>query len=115
MGLGHLKEMIVKIDRDLLKQLNWKGDREGPWSVVSAEITGTWRWGTIREVVLRHIDTEANPLIHKPTYWSQSYQVQEGDGYYNSLDDEGQEIELVQVWPHEKTIIEYKETPNVTT
>lgn len=114
MGLGHLKEMIVKIDRDLLKELSYKGEEEGPWYVVSAEITGTWRWGTIREVVLRHIDTEANPLDPQTTYWSQSYQVQEGDSYYNSLDEGDREVELFQVWPHKKTITEYRETPNVT-
>ena len=101
----------MKINRDLFKDLSFEGDHEPPWYVLKAEIVGTWRWGTIREVVLRHIDTGANVLDPATTYWSQTYQVQEGDNYYNSLDDEGEEIELVQVWPHQIVTTVYKETP----
>jgi hypothetical protein len=92
----------VKINRDLFKQLNWKGDADGPWVVVSSEIVDTWRWGNVKEVVLRHNDG---------THWSQTYQVGTPDKYYNSLDDEGEEIELVQVWPHQIVTTVYKETP----
>lgn len=101
----------MKIDRDLLKELNWPGIDYGPWTCVSAEIIGSWRHGTIRETVLRHTDTEAKLIVAPVSYWSITFQVQEGDNYYNSLDDEGPEIELTQVYPHQTIITEYKETP----
>lgn len=101
----------MKIDRDLLKDMDSPGYDWGPWTLISEDIIGTWRWGTIREIVLRHTDTEAKLITPPVTYWKKTYRVQEGDNYYNSLDDENEEVELTQVWPHQTISIEYKETP----
>lgn len=77
----------MKISKEDLRDLIHGDAESDDWMVVQDEITGTWRWGNNHTVILQK-DT---------SLWGYNYQVQGGDNYYNSVDDEGDEVELYPV------------------
>ena len=57
------------------------------WELVDVEQVGEWRWGDIKQVTLRHL--ESGEL------WGYTYQHQGGDHWHNSYNDEGDVLDLV--------------------
>lgn len=65
---------------------------------VYSEADPSWRHGCyMMDVYLREEDD---------TYWSVNYQLS-GDGEYNTLRDDPQFVEFIQVWPRAVTVTEY--------
>jgi hypothetical protein len=76
------------IEKDLLKELVWEveGEELDGWRVRSNEITDTWRWGTIHDLVVEELATgELYGYTHRRA---------SGDGDYRSIDEEVPDVEL---------------------
>jgi hypothetical protein len=79
---------VKTIEKELLNELTWESEGveyEG-WKVRSNELAGTWRWGTIHELVIEEVTTGQ--------LYGYSHQRASGDGDYRSIDDEGPEVGL---------------------
>lgn len=91
----------MKISKGLLLDLA-HGDQPDaqPWMIVENEITGEWRWGVERRIILQH----------GTSFWGHTYKVQIGDNYYNSIEDESEEVTLREVVDEVKceTVYRYK-------
>lgn len=82
--------MKKAIDRNLLLDLCY-GDEEPDcgWSLVQKEMTGTWRWGTEHEMVVRFEEDQS--------LWGFSYRTSDGDESRNHIRDEPELVELYPV------------------
>jgi hypothetical protein len=90
----------MMIEKDLLSRLI-HGERHaapGVWEWLATEAVGTWRWGTIYQIALRHVDTEK--------MYGYEYRQQDGDEHYNSIEHESDDVELFPV--KTKTVIVYR-------
>ena len=78
----------MKISRGLLLDLT-HGDQPDaqPWIIVEDENVGEWRWGIERRIILQH----------GTDLWGYTYRVSIGDEYYNSIEDQPEEVELHEV------------------
>lgn len=63
------------------------------------EVGDEWRWGVWYRAVVK--DSEGN-------LWGTDFQVQTGDNYYNSL-EENSEVEFYPVVAKEVTVVTYEE------
>lgn len=78
----------MKISKQLLLDLSHDDEPDAqPWMIVENDDTGTWRWGVTKRIILQH----------GADLWGYDYRVQIGDSYYNSIEDNGDEVELYSV------------------
>lgn len=95
---GNKVEKLVLNSQQLADIIDEHPDNTS-YTLISDEGVGEWRWGIVREVIIK--DNATNKL------WGATYRVQIGDNYYNSLEDGGT-VHLYPVEAVEVTIIEYK-------
>lgn len=69
------------------------------WTIVAKELTGTWRWGTDHELIIK--DEAGN-------HWAWGYQLGSGDSEHNPLECEGEQIQLSKVEPYQETVTRYR-------
>ena len=88
------------IDLDLLVDLAYDGQPDDcGWIRVENEITGTWRWGTERSLVLQHSDG---------SYWGINYRVSSGDESGHNLRDLGNPATLYPMVAEKVTSIKFR-------
>jgi hypothetical protein len=96
----------MNIDKDILFEFAFysnSGVTIDGWRQVGYEYQNETRWGVIHQIILEHVD---NPGV----YWGFMMETSGGDGDWDSLQDERDVVELYEVFPHTKTIVEYKKT-----
>jgi hypothetical protein len=109
----------MKFKKEDLQELVFGGEPDGIF-VVSDEIIDTTRWSIVRELIFKKVVKEPRPSMYPPVRTEHSTHTRE-EFYrirYNTaatemqsetpFQDEDDEIECVQVWPHETKIIVYK-------
>lgn len=92
----------MKIDKETLVSLIEEDEfpDDFPWEKLDLSVIDEWRWGNVEQVTMRHKETGG--------LWGYAFQIQKGDHYWVSYEEEGDD-HLFDLYPMEAvTVIEYK-------
>lgn len=89
----------MKISKEILKELAWEGMCNN-FKVIKTELVDNTRWSLVYDEIIQDIDTGKYYLT---SYSTGATECQDESPYEYDPD----EIEVVEVVPTEKTIIEY--------
>lgn len=93
----------MKIAAAQLRDIIHEDDEDPEWTLIEDEVTGTWRWGIEKRVILKY-ETPGQPQ----SFWGLYYQVQTSNEDYMLDFMDNIEVELWNAIPVPVTKIEYK-------
>lgn len=93
-----------KFEKEILQEITQGGECEGYWCVED-KIIGTSRWSVQRRLIFCTPENEFFKSVYQ--HGATEYQ----DEY--PWENEGDEVECTQVYPHEVMTTEYKEKPQI--
>lgn len=93
-----------RIDVQTLKDLLFDDYAGADWSVLEDKVTGTWRWGIHKTVILSCASVEEGGAA---TTWGYDYEVQTSNEDYILSFAEDSEVELWKAVP--VTVVNWKE------
>ncbi len=98
-----------RIDVQMLKDLLFEDYDGADWSVIEDKVTGTWRWGIHKTVILSCASVEEGGAA---TTWGFDYQVETSHEDYRivNLEDES-EVELWKAVP--VTVVNWRKDKSV--
>lgn len=95
----------MKIAAQLLKDLIFEEYEGNEWVLVEDEISGDWRWGIEKRVILKY-ETPGQPM----SFWGFDYRVSTSNEEYllQFIEDGDSEVELWGAVPVPVSLIQYQ-------